>query len=141
MNKVTIVLPLDVVYSVRKRDGKESKFILNLNNYRNTHRRILHDAKIAYEAVVTDLIPEDAKELLYGRKIRIAFKYYPASARLIDVSNPIAIIEKFAVDAIVKAGVIEDDNFNIITGSDGWEYMKPDKINPRCEMTLYTVDT
>lgn len=136
MNKVTIVLPLDVIYHTRKRDGKESKFILNLNNYRNTHRRILHDAKVAYEKLIIDLIPDDAKDILYGKKIRIAFKYYAASARLIDVSNPIAILEKFAVDAIVNAGVITDDNYTVIVGSDGWEYMGVDKHNPRCEMIL-----
>jgi len=140
MSKVTIVLPLEVVYNIRKRDGRVSKFILNLNNYRTTHRSILHEAKLAYEKLIAERIPDDAKELLYGKKLRIAFKYYPASARLIDVSNPIAILEKFAVDAIVKAGIIADDNWTVITGSDGWERCPVDKVNPRAELTLYTVE-
>lgn len=140
MSKVVLSLPLDVIYYTRKKDNKDMKFILNLNNYRNTHHRILHQAKEKYEAAVTMLLPPDAKEKLYGKKVRVAFKYFPKTQLRVDVSNPIAIIEKFATDALVKAGVIEDDNYTILIGSDGWEYGEVDKENPRCEMTIYTVD-
>lgn len=140
MPGITMCLPLDIVYYTRQRDGKDQKFILNLNNYRNTHHRILHTAKEKYEALVSSMVPDCAKGMLYGKKVRVAFKYFPATARLIDVSNPIAIIEKFAVDALVKAGVIEDDNHTILVGSDGWEYGGVDKQHPRCEFTIYTVE-
>jgi len=140
MNSITLNLPLDIVYYVRKKDNKDMKFILNLNNYRNTHHRILHTAKDVYEQVVIGLLPENSKELLFGHKVRVSFKYFPNSNRLIDVSNPVAILEKFATDALVKAGVISDDNYRVLVGSDGWTYGGVDKENPRCEMTIYTVD-
>jgi Holliday junction resolvase RusA-like endonuclease len=140
MSKVILNLPLDVVYYVRKSDNKQMRFILNLNNYRNTHHRILHQAKEKYENIVINNLPEDAKELLYGKKVRVSFKYFQSTNRRVDVSNPIAILEKFATDALVKAGVIEDDNYSVLVGSDGWEYGGVDKNNPRCEMTIYTVE-
>ena len=140
MKKVILNLPLDVIYYTRKSDKKDQKFILNLNNYRNTHHRILHQAKEKYEQLVTDRIPDDAKDILFGKKVRVSFAYYPPTARKIDISNPIAIIEKFAIDALVKAGVLEDDNYMILVGSDGWEYGGVDKENPRCEMTIYVVE-
>ena len=140
MPKVIINLPLEIIYNVRKRDNKAQKFILNLNNYRNTHQRILHQAKVLYEELVTTLIPEDAKDILYGKKVRVHFKYFPSTNRRIDVSNPVAILEKFATDALVKAGVIVDDNYTVLVGSDGWTYGGVDKESPRCEMTIYTVE-
>lgn len=140
MRSIILNLPLEIVYNTRKSDGKVQKFILNLNNYRNAHHRILHQAKVLYEELVIGMLPADAKDILYGKKIAVRFRYFPSTQRLVDVSNPIAILEKFATDALVKAGVIEDDNYTVLLKSDGWTYGGVDKENPRCEMTIYVVE-
>jgi len=47
-----IKLPLDVYYS------KKKKFILNLNNYRNAHYRVLSTAKKIYSEDLVEKIQD-----------------------------------------------------------------------------------
>ena len=95
-----IDLPLEVYYS------KNKKFILNLNNYRNAHYRILSNAKKIYAENLVDRISHPK----YEEPVVLTYTYYAKSKRRLDVSNPCSIIDKFTCDALVKAGVLEDDS-------------------------------
>ena len=55
-----------------------------------------------------------------------------------DLANYLAAV----CDMLVKAGVIEDDNFNIVAGHDG-SRISLDRKNPRVEITItdLTVDS
>ena len=122
-----ISLPLYVHTSAK------NKFILNLNNYRNLHYRTLASAKRLYASLVY-------KKVAGRRKIRqkpltIVYDYWHGSKRKHDVLNQVSIIDKFALDAIVATGTIEDDNTDIIK-----QYIITDrgvdKDNPRAEMRI-----
>ena len=124
-----IDLPLEVYYS------KNKKFILNLNNYRNAHYRILSNAKKIYAENLVDRISHPK----YEEPVVLTYTYYAKSRRRLDVSNPCSIIDKFTCDALVKAGVLEDDSSKQIKQVI-YKYGGIDKENPRCELVIKKID-
>tara|TARA_R110000824_G_scaffold203726_10_gene388366 strand:+ start:509 stop:892 length:384 start_codon:yes stop_codon:yes gene_type:complete len=124
-----IDLPLEVYYS------KNKKFILNLNNYRNAHYRILSSAKKIYAENLVDRISHPK----YEEPVVLTYTYYAKSRRRLDVSNPCSIIDKFTCDALVKAGVLEDDSSKQIKKVI-YKYGGIDKNNPRCELVIKKID-
>jgi len=124
-----IDLPLEVYYT------KNKKFILNLNNYRNAHYRILSNAKKIYADNLVDRISYPK----YEKPVVLTYTYYAKSKRRLDVSNPCSIIDKFTCDALVKAGVLEDDSSKQIKQVI-YKYGGIDKDNPRCELVIKKID-
>jgi|TARA_R100001530_G_scaffold133335_1_gene106604 hypothetical protein len=132
---VTLILPLEVFYS------KKKKFILNLNNYRNAHYRVLSIAKKTYSDDLVEMI----KNLFIKEKwddiprfdnpVDLEYVYYAKSNRRVDVSNPCSIIDKFTCDALVRVGILEDDSSKQIK-SITYVYGGVDKENPRCRLTI-----
>ena len=124
--EIQILLPLEVFYS------KKKKFILNLNNYRNAHYRVLSIAKKLY---TDNLIPRLEDFDSFSEPVTLTYTYYAKSKRRIDVSNPCSIIDKFACDALVKAEILEDDSFKQIKEV-VYRFGGVDKENPRCELVI-----
>tara|TARA_R100001480_G_C4683248_1_gene175119 strand:- start:282 stop:713 length:432 start_codon:yes stop_codon:yes gene_type:complete len=123
---MTITLPLEVYYS------KKKKFILNLNNYRNAHYRVLSISKQKY----TDKLLKKIKGLpKFNDPVSLEYIYYAKSNRRLDVSNPCSIIDKFTCDALVKAEIIEDDSFKQIKKV-VYKFGGVEKDNPRCVLTI-----
>ena len=83
---------------------------IGLNFYRNAHFTALNKLKIAY---TKSLYP-----YLYQKKlttpISITYIFHP-SRKWQDMDNCIAVTGKFLQDALVKYGVIEDDDYDHIT--------------------------
>lgn len=111
--------------------SKNKHFILNLNNYRNAYYRTLNNAKQNF----TDIILSMALPRQTFDKIRIHYKIYPPSNRLYDGNNIICIVNKFLEDALVKRGIIKDDNIKHVSCYT-WQPMPPDKDNPRVEVEI-----
>lgn len=121
-----LTLPLEVYYS------KNKKFILNLNNYRNAHYRILSISKKIY----TEDLLEKIKDLpKFSDVVSLEYVYYAKSKRRLDVSNPCSIIDKFTCDALVKAEIIKDDSSKQIKKV-VYRFGGVDKDNPRCVLTI-----
>ena len=123
-----IELPLEVYYS------KNKKFILNLNNYRNAHYRILSSAKKIYAENLVNRISYP----MYEEPVRLTYTYFAKSKRRLDVSNPCSVIDKFTCDALVKAGVLEDDSFEQIKEVI-YKFGGVEKDNPRCVLVIDTI--
>ena len=121
-----LILPLEVYYS------KNKKFILNLNNYRNAHYRILSASKKIYTEDLLERIKDLPK---FSDVVSLEYVYYAKSKRRLDVSNPCSIIDKFTCDALVKAEIIEDDSSKQIKKV-SYIFGGVDKNNPRCELTI-----
>jgi hypothetical protein len=121
-----VTLPLEVYYSEKK------KFILNLNNYRNAHYRVLSIAKKIYTENLVERIKDYSR---FDDPVSLEYIYYAKSNRRLDVSNPCSIIDKFTCDALVKAKIIEDDSFKQIKKV-SYVFGGVDKNNPRCELTI-----
>ena len=117
------ISPMKVLASKRK------MLRLNLNEYRNTHNRILNNAKINYKEVMKKQI-EKAKRL---GKALFVYTVYPGSKRSFDIGNICCIHEKFFEDAFVELGKLEDDNANFLPLV-VYMYGGIDKDNPRVDI-------
>lgn len=126
---IKIDLPLFVM--LPRKTIADKKWILNLNNYRNTHHRTLNDAKIEYTDIVAKIAP---LERTTGR-VRLCYTYYHGSRRRVDISNPCSVIDKFACDALTKLGYWSDDNSDVVVEV-VYKWGGVDKDNPRCELTI-----
>ncbi len=129
---VTLILPLEVFYS------KKKKFILNLNNYRNAHYRVLSIAKKTYSDDRVEMIEKWDDIPRFDNPVDLEYVYYAKSNRRVDVSNPCSIIDKFTCDALVRVGILEDDSSKQIK-SITYVYGGVDKENPRCRLTIKEV--
>lgn len=111
-----------------------TKFILNLNRYRNAHHMTLAAAKLKYGLEVMKLLPENYPKFLDGEYF-CHYTLYPKTAALGDVSNPLSVIDKFTQDALVEAGMFKDDNYKIIKGA-LYAFGQIDRTNPRAELRI-----
>lgn len=98
------ISPLKVLMS------KIKYFRLNLNQYRNTHYRLLNTCKINYKEIMKKQINK-AKPF---NKVLCLYKVYFGSKRCYDVGNVCSIHEKFFEDALVELGKLPDDNTEYI---------------------------
>ncbi len=122
----TVISPLKVPTT------KKKYFILNLNNYRNTHFQVLNKAKVVYKNEISNQI----NKLPNFTKVYLECVVYPATKRLSDIDNVGSIHLKFFQDALVEAGKIPDDNYlyiPIVLTKIG----KIDKHNPRVEIIIH----
>ena len=117
--------PLSLMVSLKR------KFILNLNQYRNTHFRVLNYAKQLYKDWMKPQIVKSKKK----EKIMIVYKVYANSNRHYDVGNVCCVHEKFFEDAFVELGKLPDDNKDYIPLV---IYMRGgvDKENPRVDIEV-----
>ena len=115
--------------------SKKTKFILNLNNYRNTHYRTLSKAKHTYCDLICDMLK--GRKGIKKQGLELEYTYHHGNARRVDVSNPLSIIDKFASDALVHAGILPDDNTNIIKRVI-YQNGGIDRENPRAELRIYS---
>jgi len=113
---------------------KKGKFDLNLNKYRNSHYRILAEAKINFDLIMR----EEVMKLPVMKKVELTFTVYFKDRRGRDVNNYCSVIEKFTADCLVKAGKIPDDNFNYLQKTT-FLFGGIDKENPRCEIEIAEV--
>ena len=116
--------------------SKKKDFILNINNYRNAHYRVLDKAKKQYFLAVKSQI----SRLPGWKRVKVKFTVYPRDRRKFDIANVTSIHNKFLLDAIVQLGKLPDDNYLYHVGSSD-SYGRIDKNNPRVEAEFIDMDT
>lgn len=100
-----------ILYSPLKiLSSKVKTWILNLNNYRNTHYRVLNNCKINYKKYMEKQI----KKLPKFNKIAVVYTAYNGTNRKFDLGNVCSVHEKFFEDALVELGKLPDDNVSRI---------------------------
>lgn len=111
--------------------SKIKHFVLNLNQYRNTHYRVLNTCKINYKKYMERQI----KEAKPFKKVLCVYKVYAASRRCFDLGNVCSVHEKFFEDAFVELGKLPDDNIEYIPLV-LYVGCGIDKANPRVEIEV-----
>lgn len=84
----------------------------------------------AYRKGALMLIPNEARQGI-DYPVNVQCVYYMETRRRVDMCN---LIEA-TLDVLVDAGVLEDDNSNIVAGHDGSRVLY-DKEHPRTEVTI-----
>lgn len=87
----------------------------------------------AYEERCLWQLAEERRGIDYP--CNVSCVYYMATRRKVDLCN---LIEA-SLDILVKAGVIADDNANVVAAHDG-SRVRLDRQNPRCEITITEVE-
>ena len=114
---------------------KAKNFILNMNQYRNTHFRLLNHTKINYKKYMERQI---IKSDTFGRVVCI-YTAYPKTNRKQDLGNVCSIHEKYFEDAMVEFGKLGDDNMKNIPLVI-YRYGGVDPKNPRVDIEVISID-
>lgn len=112
--------------------SQKNRKIISVN--RATGRPFLRTApqvKVWHEQAVTELREQFKGYRITDYPISIAVVFYYDSNRRRDLDNGLSSI----MDALVDAGIIEDDNYKFVDNIDV-SYGGYDKINPRCEIYI-----
>ena len=124
---IKLILPLYVMVS------KKRKFWLNFNQYNASHWTTRGAAKKAFNKKIVPILVNINKNFKQIKLIYTVYHY-----RSYDINNVCSIIDKFFQDAMIEAGIIDDDNYkiNIETLFTTGEL---DSENPRCEVQIMEV--
>ena len=106
-------------------------WILNLNQYRNTHFRTLNTVKINYKLAMSEQINRSPS---YNR-VACIYTVYPPNKRLFDIGNVCCIHQKFFEDALVELSKLPDDNYNYIP-TVIYQFGGIDANNPRVDVEV-----
>ena len=111
---------------------KKKTYYLNLNGYRNwqfhVNNLLKKSFKIATIGMLRELTPMQPP-------CKITYTIYYPNKRKFDVDNIGAIVGKFTHDALVEAGILEDDNHHYISEIH-YVFGAVDKDNPRCDVVI-----
>jgi len=105
IHKAIIALP---TYTKR---GKV--LLLSYNIMRNMHYFSLNTAKQNYQ---NDVLGDWVKTLPKFKRLHVCYKIFFNNKRKKDLDNYTIPLQKFLMDALVKGGVIEDDNYEYLLG-------------------------
>ena len=129
---IQVSLPLSVVtYRPKTSKGKIKKWILNLNNYRNSHYRVLSIAKKEYHKLIAPLF-KDSPQM--GR-VSLWYQLWTPTRRKGDLMNVMTVVDKFTQDSLVELGIIEDDNTDYVPEC-FFFYGGVSKENPRVKLWI-----
>lgn len=85
----------------------------------------------AYEKAAVELIRDQWTDEPIGEPVNVRTMFYMPTRRRVDLVN----LQEAALDVLVKAGVLADDNCSIVTSMDG-SAVAYDKENPRTEIRI-----
>ena len=120
-----LTLSLPIYWS----SGK-STHLVGMNLYRNAHYHVKAKMKRDYHALIENQSLSMPKLTTFTTHYKL---YYKSS--VCDPSNIISLIEKFALDGLIEAGVLTNDNVNFHLSS-SWEVVMQDKSDPRVEIII-----
>ena len=121
----TVSLPLRVPIS------KNREFSLNLNEYRNAHYQVLNKAKRNFDDLTKSLL-EGIPRL---ERCTLEYVFYPRTRQRCDTNNILSVVDKFFSDSLVHHGILKDDNYNVIVGTE-FKFGRIDPENPRVDAII-----
>lgn len=110
--------------------GKEQ--LIGMNWYRNAHFHAESPVKRYYHQLIISMLKRPRIKL--NGKIKVKYSlYYKNSAS--DLMNIVSVLDKYLMDALQEAGIIENDNVELYTKNE-IEVIGKDEKNPRliCEI-------
>lgn len=114
--KVVLKVNLPISVTVPRKRSKGKVINLTKNIERNLHGFDYSAAKkIFADQLIEKLQDEQAEVPEITQPVCLFLTIYKGNKHLCDIGN-YSIIEKFASDALVKAGVLPDDNYKYIQG-------------------------
>ena len=122
---------INFVINVIPRTKKNSNRIVKIGNKRKVISSKQYEE---FEKECIYKLDNKLKQLCIDRPINIRAVFYMDTKRRVDITNLLNALD----DMLVKAGVIKDDNRNIVASHDG-SLVLYDKIRPRIEIEIKPV--
>lgn len=107
-----------------KKYERSCKEYLNIKTTKTKISNILNE-------IITTPQYADTASFPISYPVNIQALYYRGDRRRVDLPN----LHEALCDILVKYGILEDDNFNIVAGMDGSKVLY-DKEHPRTEITI-----
>lgn len=130
-----IVLELPIYYTIERKTKKNTTHLVGLNWIRNIHHHLKNNIKQEYHELVAQATK--GQEPIIG-KFCTRYVYYYKS-KVSDATNVISQVEKFALDGLIEAEMVEEDNVLFHCRSGGW-HVEEDKENPRLKIIISKFD-
>lgn len=118
-----MILRVPTEIYLKKKTKDDEKIILNFNSYRNMNRFKLGHVKNEFNRIFMPEVERWKSEfgylLNYDKsmfKIKLRYTITAANQRKFDVANILSIVDKFACDCLVKGGIMQDDNWEFMSG-------------------------
>lgn len=133
MKSITIIAPLFIM--LPRKTMPDKKYIINLNNTKSRQYIVLNQIKAAYK----EAIRSQLEGVKLKPRVRVDLTYWKPTKRRSDRSNVLCVHEKFALDAVVELGCLEDDSDEFIAHTHyyGGEL---DRENPRVEIKITEIE-
>lgn len=133
MKSITIIAPLFIM--LPRKTMPDKKYIINLNNTKSRQYIVLNQIKAAYK----EAIRSQLEGVKLKPRVRVDLTYWKPTNRRSDRSNVLCVHEKFALDAVVELGCLEDDSDEFIAHTHyyGGEL---DRENPRVEIKITEIE-
>ncbi len=120
---------IKITIPVNPRSKKNSQEIVF--NKKTGHRMVIQNKRYTeFEKECKKYIPV-LRELPINYPINLQCEFYVCDARKRDIANYLEAIQ----DILVKYGILEDDNYNIVSSLNGCS-MQIDRNNPRIEIVI-----
>lgn len=100
---------MEIILPIYTNTSKKKKVLVSLNWYRNAHYGIKDKVKKEYHEIVFEQL-RGAKQP-FQKRIRVKYRLFYKRGDC-DLMNVVSVLDKFLLDALVKAGMIKDDNVN-----------------------------
>jgi len=101
----------DIIIPLNDWNVGKKKYNLSMNTYRNLHHQISSRLKRDFNDYMMQF-----RFKLYIKPVKIHYTLYFKDQRKRDLMNFVAVVDKFALDSLVKRGIIEDDNYRHVVG-------------------------
>lgn len=124
-----IILP--IYYTKEYKTKPDKTFLVGLNWFRNAYRYEQNSVKQHYHTLVRDQLSNFTTTFkTYELDLKVFYKN--ASS---DMSNCLALIEKFVLDALQELGITPGDTVKHHVKTT-YQVAGQDKTNPRCIITV-----
>jgi len=123
------------IYWTKTYKTKADKTVLvGMNFYRNAHYFDQNRLKQEFEELIIEQLDNSCVQGTYKLDIRLYYKN-PSC----DGANICSLVEKILLDALQKNNTVEQDNVKHHLGTT-WSIAGQDKVNPRCEIYIRSVN-
>lgn len=125
---IKIELPIYMKIGVRKPKVE----LIGMNWYRNAHYQTETMVKKYYHQLIISMLKRPRIKLKGKIKVKYSLYYKNVAS---DLMNIVSVLDKYLMDALQEAGVIENDNVKHYTNNE-IEVIGKDEENPRliCEI-------
>lgn len=133
-----MILELPIYWTIEYVTKPDKTVLAGMNFYRNTDYFTNNKMKKYFAEIVLDQVDALSDKTVFEGQYTLNMQLFYKNSNC-DGSNIVALMEKFALDALQSAGVLKNDNVKYHLGTT-WNVQGKDTKNPRCVIEVINVE-